>query len=190
MSKSTPISQLQDNSKPLVDDILKEIENDNDNDNQNIEIQMDSSQIDNSQLVDNSSDVNYSQQQAQALQYQIDPNINNANVLENDLDKTQTATPAIENNENIHYNFSNDNQQLNILNDKPVVESSLWQSIVNQTKNPLLVGLIVILLSNPFINGFILKQINRLGSSHNEMLVNIVKALLAGVLFYLVNKFI
>ena len=188
MSKSTPISQLQDNSKPLVDDILKEIENDNDN--QNIELQMDSSQIDNSQLVDNSSDVNYSQQQAQALQYQIDPNINNANVVEDDLVKIQTAPQAIDNNENIDLSFSNNTQQLNIPNDAPVIELSLSQRIVNQTKNPLLVGLIVILLSNPFINGFILKQINRLNSSHNEMLVNIVKALLAGVLFYLVNKFI
>lgn len=190
MSKSTPISQLQDNRKPLVDDILKEIENDNDNENQNIEVQMDSSQMDNSQLVDNSSDVNYSQQQAQALQYQIDPNINNANVVENDLVKTQDAPPVLDNSENIDLTFSNDTQQLNIPNDKPEIQLSLWQRIIHQTKNPLLVGLIIILLSNPLINDFILKQINKLGTSYNEMLVIVLKALLAGVLFYLVNKFI
>lgn len=99
MSKSTPLAELQNNpatnsTKPLVQDILKEIEQEENAPNMantqmannvpNMAVELPTNnmnsemppQLNAMQIADTSDNQQYAQQQQQALQYQLDANVN------------------------------------------------------------------------------------------------------------------
>ena len=61
---------------------------------------------------------------------------------------------------------------------------------MDQGKSPILVALLVLLLGNPTINNILFVQINKLIPAYANVSTILFKAILAGVLFYTINRFI
>ena len=218
MSKSTPISELQNNgsepsmsTQPLVQDILKEIQqeenvvnNPNTQDTNVKPIQPQQQQqeqpstqdipqeLDNSHLVDTSDPSQYEQQQQQALQYQLDPNINNhenpANLqdpsFQANMDQQMSHSLQMTNMSNMDTSLPNSNN----MDNNNLSEKTLSQKIFIQARDPLLVMLISILLSVPIINGYLIKLIARIPGGSMTMIPISIKALITALLFYTIRK--
>jgi hypothetical protein len=171
MTKSTPINELPSNneSKPLVQDILKEIQNETSTQTQpppsNIE---DITDLHNQQI----HQPEQADQHQNALNYQIDPNIN-----------LQQPTQPIQ--QPISHQMT---QQVS---PQPMNTSvSLSNNILDNLKEPLLVGLITILLSVPAVNNLIMTLSSKFLAKYNYITSILVKAIVAGILFMVVKKLV
>ncbi len=213
-TKSTSIAELQSqneatSTKPLVQDILNEIQQEqekscegyelpgptpggNANTSQNIPTELEDHQID-----DQNDTQQYAQQQQQALQHQIDPNVNRP--LEGNINQPEQQT----NNETIPKHFSNpvsqsagpDLHDLNlqvsnnsVYNDSASKKKSITQRIFIEARDPLLVLLLSILLSVPIVQASLLKFISKIPGSQRILVPVIIKAVLMAVLFYGIRK--
>ena len=218
MSKSTPLSELQNSgnepaisTKPLVQDILKEIQQEetvvnpqhasdpnlaelnqqqavqNQPPPQHAEIPQ---QLDNTQLADNSDPAQYEQQQEQALQYQLDPNVNNPDNSQNVQDPSFQAN--IEQQMNTMGQMPDmGNMDMSLQNNMGVdtlPQKTLSQKIFLEARDPLLVMLISILLSVPIVNKHLYQLIAKIPGGTLTMVPICIKALVTALLFYTIRK--
>ena len=199
MSNSTPLSELHNNvdnnsTQPLVQDILKEIQQEDahhaPNMINNVQTNADFSQpLDTPPITDTSDHTQYANQQEQALQYQLDPNINSPDMQ--DISQSQQLSDsqyqAIDQN---NMNLNNPNMMLqNSDFEATSVPKTMAQKIFIQAREPLLVMLISILLSVPIINHYLSLFISKISGNSYTVAIHIgIKALCAALLFYTIRK--
>lgn len=229
MSKSTRLSDLQptgevnNSTKPLVQDILREIQQEDSAVQQPPQNEMNPSQMESEipldemisqpqeeQIVDNSDPNQYAQQQEQALQYQLDPNVNQpsdnvAHLPEQSMSNNNPMYGQVAPNMLIPENPSMPSgmpsgmpSSMPTMNLQPsdigsttiTSPKSLSQKILEQSREPLLVMLITILLSIPIVSGYLNLAISKIPGGGNRLpLVPIaIRALLAGLLFFGIRK--
>ena len=192
MSKSTPICELnnsinnQDNTTPIVQDILKEIQLENEN------------------------QADYINEQDRSLNYQLDDNIiadhdndnenqtQSKNEIENDYDENQHDQKEIEQFEsdiNIH-----DDDITQNLGEIPYIESQKEPSEVepdniihkyfNQFKEPILVFLVVMILGIPSVSKVINNIQKTIPGLNNQIGHLLIGGLLGTGVFYALNNYI
>lgn len=231
MSKSTPLAELQNNvatnsTKPLVQDILKEIEQEEHNPNMgnnthlansngsNMPVELSHanmssempSQLNSMQMADTSDNVQYAQQQEQALQYQLDSNVNaqentpsmgtmgslgpNEQLDSSFIDPNYHGNNATSINDlnSMGSNMLQANDLSNMRDLDPVRHKTMAQKIIIEAREPLLVMLISILLSVPVINSYLAKLVTKFAGKHLHLAGTITKGLLAALLFYFIRK--
>ena len=209
MSKSTPLSELQNSgneqvvsTKPLVQDILKEIQQEEtggmapDNHQPTMQphqLQEIPQELDNTQMVDNSDPSQYEQQQEQALQYQLDPNINNnPNVDQggpiqdpsygHNMDQQMNPMAQMQEMGNMDMTMSNNDVS------QTLTPKTLGQKIFIEARDPLLIMLISILLSVPVINSHLIRLIGKIPGGNITMVPICIKAFVTALLFYAIRK--
>lgn len=215
-TKSTSIAELQSqneatSTKPLVQDILHEIQQEQEKSGEGYELpgpppggdgntgQNIPTELEDPQMEDQNDPNQYAQQQQQALQHQIDPNVNRP--MEGGPSPHQQEPPA--NTEHMPEHFSNqtsqsagpDLQDLNleanqngVYNDGASRQKSISQRIFIEARDPLLVLLLSILLSVPIVQASLLKFISKIPGSQRIMVPIVIKAVLMAVLFYGIRK--
>ena len=198
MPQSTPITELQGNTdtninapqqasstKPLVQDILKEIQQENSASPatapQEIAVAQPPTQAPENTIevpptMTETGSQEYNNQQEQALQYQMDPNIQ-PQVDPTQVDPSTMVQPNMMQGNDIGLDFPQ----------KPV---STAQRALEHLKDPLLVVLLSILLSVPAVSQFIYQQVSRIPGGNSQMVPILVRAVLAGVLFYALRRFV
>jgi hypothetical protein len=217
MSKSTRLSDLQsisevnNSTKPLVQDILREIQQEDNAAPSNPQGELNPPLIEGemlnnesepislpqeNQMVDNSDPNQYAQQQEQALQYQIDPNINQSG-------ENLVRTPELEmtSNDNMYEQVSTNmqTQEMQNMSNIKLQPRDIGSTIVNKSNNhsqtifeqlrePLLVMLITILLSIPILSNYLNLAISKIPGNHITLVPIALKALLAGLLFFGIRK--
>lgn len=200
MSQSTPINELQGNTeptnnavaqptKPLVQDILKEIQQENEATNSQTQdpLQVPASQAQTAEqsmevppAMTESGNGEYVQQQEQALQYQMDPSV------QPQSDVSMPPVEAVPDPSVMQGTVMSD--ELSV--DYGAKTTSGSQRILEHLKDPLLVVLLSILLSVPAVSQFILTQVSRIPGGGNQMVPILIRAVLAGVLFYTLRRFV
>ena len=95
-------------------------------------------------------------------------------------------------NSDLGYDNQNVYQDQDDYYDEPVVKSSPVDNLINSLKNPVLVFVLVFLTNYKLLNELLLKNVPRfVNSSGNLNYMGITaKALVAAVLFFVVNKFL
>jgi hypothetical protein len=203
MPQSTPITELQGNTetvnntsqqptstKPLVQDILKEIQQENGAAPASLPQEVTAAQPP-AQAPESTLEVpptmtetgaqEYNAQQEQALQYQMDPNVqpqtDTHQVDPAQVDPSAMMQPGMMQGGDIGLDYPQ----------KPV---STAQKALEHLKDPLLVVLLSILLSVPAVSGFILQQVSRIPGGNSQMVPILVRAVLAGALFYVLRRFV
>lgn len=182
MSKSTPICDLQNNSdtRPIVADILKEIQQEN-----------------NSPDIDGEGD-DYEKEQLRALEYQIDGNIQHDDLQDEPDDISLANSTEVKNRlDNLpEFTFSTDEGDI-LEGDLPTLEDrtnednlSIGQKYFYKYKEPIIVCLVTIALAIPSVNNMIGQIINKLPLSLGNNSSIVLKGILAGILYYLVKRYI
>ena len=200
MSKSTPLSEIRstpsnldtgeppNNQDSLIGEIIKEI---NEPDSTVAQQQ------------------NHQEQQDNALSYQLDPNINqDTQENQEQITISNMGDPHMSNYDSpqvpmedaqIHVeqspvaetnidNITNNLIQQNSISSLP--ETSNVNTFFNTVKEPLLVVLLSILLSIPVINNLLISLLHKIPGFNSELIPVIIKAVLTGLLFFLIKKFI
>ena len=197
MPQSTPITELQrspdpsvnqtqaGSTQPLVQDILKEIQQENGNSQVQTNAGIQSVQLNEHTLEapPNMTELGtdeYNAQQEQALQYQMDPSIQPQ--IDHTLEAQQQDPSGMMQQELMPMD--------DLTVEYPQKQVSTAQRALEQLKDPLLVVLLSILLSVPSVSGFILQQVSKIPGTGNQMVPILVRAVLAGILFYGLRKFV
>ena len=201
MPQSTPITELQGNpdpaanassappTKPLVQDILKEIQQESgaNTPQGNLEgtvptqTQPSEHPMEVPPNMTETANGDYVNQQEQALQYQIDPAVQ------------PQAEGAIASVEAVHDPtvVQGTAMQMDDLSlDYASKPTSTTQRVLEHLKDPLLVVLLSILLSVPVVSQFIFTHVSKIPGGSNQMVPILVRAIMAGVLFYVLRRFV
>jgi len=190
MSKSTPLTELNTDSgdtQPLVADILKEIEQDP----ATIEV-TDTTEtiVPQPQMVDTSDIQHQLEQQNQALQYQMDAQAQQQAPLEGQpsvhsqpdghvpLDTIPEHPPEVMQMMQMQNDFST----------TPEATQTMGQKIFEQARDPILVVLISVLLSVPAVYQTIASFLYKIPGGSSNLAPVILRAVLAGVLFFGIRK--
>ena len=209
MSKSTPLTELRTTSidavdpKPLVSDILKEIEHEQHG-------------TPDRRIVDSSDPQHYAVQQDQAMQYQVDANVQQPpqqqqlqqqqqqlqqqqqqleqQLLQQDHQLQDQQAPEFQQGEPV--SLSTEGQAVDMdgigsFQEIPfdtTPSKSLGQRIFEQAKDPLLVILLSILLSVPAVSTALYSLLSKLPGGSSSMMPIVIRALLAGILFFSIRK--
>ena len=184
MSKSTPLSELNsdmnNSTQPLVHDILKEIQQESVTSNVEMQqlppLQETNSyppvELQGGQMVEPNQELVYSQQQEEAIQYQMDPNLQ---LTDQQTVPTQVMdAPMVIPSTEVQYQTS----------------PPLGQRIFEEVKEPLLVAVLTILVSVPVISEFLGRNLAKLPGGSNTVTPILIKALLVASLFYVARKLI
>ena len=166
MSKSTPLSSLPNvKSQPYEErenQLVKEILSEIDGNDQQNEVKEDLEQS------------NVEIQQQQQLQQE-----NNQHMMEQQMMEQQM----------MEQNAVNESKELNE-NIETVESESLTDNLVNLFKQPLIVGLIAVIISVPQFTSVLEKMIssNTMLLTYSSIIILLLKGLLAGGLYFTINK--
>lgn len=182
MPKSTPLNQLPNNvqqnsaaQNEIVNEIIQEIENNSPNNN-NVRPNNTAQQIQQQQMEQQAQQQILEQQQQQIQQQQMQQQ-----QMEQQQQQQQMQQADQE-------NISNEID--NILSKEQVEEKSLSDTITDMLKQPVLVGVLVILFSLPQINNIIVNVLPKKAFFLNNanIFVSLLKGIFASVLFFGINK--
>lgn len=192
-SKATPISQLQsaqsqftNTNDTIVNDILQEIESTNNQSNndmssQQVQYQMDPSAQQPHQVM----------QQQHQQQQQI-PNEQPHMIQQQQPPLTMHNSQFQENMSPYMNESPSDMNGYHQFIEKPTPETFSLEMILDETKLPLVVALLVVVFNLKQLDSSVIKFIPKaLGEDGNITTIGLlIKGLVAGVLFYLAKKFI
>ena len=194
-SKATPISQLQsaqsqftNTNDTIVNDILQEIESTNNQSNNDMSSQQVQYQMDTSTQPHQ---VMQQQQQQQQHQQQI-PNEQPHMIQQQQPPLTMHNSQFQENMSPYMNESPSDMNGYHQFIEKPTPETFSLEMILDETKLPLVVALLVVVFNLKQLDSSVIKFIPKaLGEDGNITTIGLlIKGLVAGVLFYLAKKFI
>ena len=197
-SKATPISQLQsaqsqftNTNDTIVNDILQEIESTNNQSNndmssQQVQYQMDPSTQQPHQVMQQP------QQQQQQQQQQHIPNEQPHMIQQQQPPLTMHNSQFQENMSHYMNESPSDMNGYHQFIEKPTPETFSLEMILDESKLPLVVALLVVVFNLKQLDSSVIKFIPKaLGEDGNITTIGLlIKGLVAGVLFYLAKKFI
>ena len=167
MSKSTPICDLQNNSdtRPIVADILKEIQDNEGNNN------------------------DYNNEQKRAFDYQIDDHLHQES-FEDERQPELETNKIQEIQELPELTFSVDEGDM-LENELPIIQNeNIMYNYYLKFKEPIIVSLVTILLFTPPIKNLINTILISLPINFGNNTYILLNGILAGLLYYLVKRYI